>query len=70
MCTTYCTGDQQGALVGHRCFKVGTAKSTYGTGCFMLYNVGETLPQPSKTGMLSTVGYQLGNGKAPVYALE
>jgi len=65
-----CIGDQQGALVGHRCFKVGTAKSTYGTGCFMLYNVGETLPQPSKTGMLSTVGYQLGNGKPPVYALE
>ena len=64
------SGDQQGALVGHNCFKVGSAKSTYGTGCFMLYNVGTSVPPPSKTGLLSTVGYQLGEEEKPVYALE
>jgi len=67
---TGCIGDQQGALVGHNCFKVGSAKSTYGTGCFMLYNVGTSVPPPSKTGLLSTVGYQLGEEEKPVYALE
>lgn len=64
-----CLGDQQSALVGQKCLERGMAKSTYGTGCFVLYNTGET-PVPSKHGLLTTVGYQLGP-KAPVYyALE
>ena len=61
-------GDQQAALVGQTCFKAGEAKNTYGTGCFLLMNTG-TQPVPSKHGMLTTVGYRLGNQPA-VYALE
>ena len=61
-------GDQQAALVGQACFQQGEAKNTYGTGCFMLMNTGET-PYPSKCGLLTTVGYRFGQGK-PVYALE
>jgi len=61
-------GDQQAALVGQACFQPGEAKNTYGTGCFMLMNTGET-PYPSKCGLLTTVGYRFGQGKT-VYALE
>jgi glycerol kinase len=61
-------GDQQAALFGQACFKPGEAKNTYGTGCFMLMNVGEK-PVPSKCGLLTTVGYKIGN-KPAVYALE
>ncbi|WP_201863332.1 glycerol kinase GlpK [Microvirga soli] len=61
-------GDQQAALVGQACFKQGEAKNTYGTGCFMLMNTGET-PYPSKCGLLTTVGYRFGQAKT-VYALE
>jgi glycerol kinase len=61
-------GDQQAALVGQACFKPGEAKNTYGTGCFMLMNTGEK-PYPSVCGLLTTVGYRFGQGKA-VYALE
>ena len=61
-------GDQQAATVGQVCFSVGEAKNTYGTGNFMLLNTGET-PTPSKTGLLTTVCYKLGDA-APVYALE
>ena len=61
-------GDQQAALVGQACFQQGEAKNTYGTGCFMLMNTGET-PYPSKCGLLTTVGYRFGQEKA-VYALE
>jgi glycerol kinase len=61
-------GDQQAALVGQTCFSVGEAKNTYGTGCFMLLNTGTEIV-PSKSGLLTTVGYKLGNA-APVYALE
>ncbi|MFC4172023.1 glycerol kinase GlpK [Microvirga sp. GCM10011540] len=61
-------GDQQAALVGQACFGQGDAKNTYGTGCFMLMNTGET-PYPSKCGLLTTVGYRFGQGKT-VYALE
>lgn len=64
-----CLGDQQAALVGHQSFTAGTAKSTLGTGCFMLFNVGEKIVASSH-GLLSTVGYQLGPEEAPVYALE
>ncbi|CAL1547884.1 unnamed protein product [Lymnaea stagnalis] len=62
-------GDQQAALVGQSCFKVGQAKNTYGTGCFLLYNTGLT-PVESKTGLLTTVAYKLGKNKPAVYALE
>ncbi|MDP2777016.1 MAG: FGGY-family carbohydrate kinase, partial [Anaerolineales bacterium] len=61
-------GDQQAALFGQTCFKAGEAKNTYGTGCFMLMNTGEK-PVHSKAGLLTTLGYKLGNQKA-VYALE
>ncbi|WP_425234940.1 glycerol kinase GlpK [Ulvibacterium sp.] len=60
-------GDQQAALFGQGCFKKGTAKNTYGTGCFMLMNTGEN-PQFSKNGLLTTVAYGL-DGKVN-YALE
>ncbi|WP_201830556.1 glycerol kinase GlpK [Microvirga zambiensis] len=61
-------GDQQAALVGQACFQQGEAKNTYGTGCFMLMNTGET-PYSSKCGLLTTVSYRFGQEKA-VYALE
>jgi glycerol kinase len=61
-------GDQQAALFGQTCTKIGEAKNTYGTGCFMLLNTGEQ-PVKSKSGLLTTVGYKIGNEKA-VYALE
>jgi glycerol kinase len=61
-------GDQQAATVGQVCFSEGEAKNTYGTGNFMLLNTGKT-PMPSKTGLLTTVCYKLGDA-APVYALE
>ena len=61
-------GDQQAALVGQTCFSPGEAKNTYGTGCFMLLNTGTT-PVPSKSGLLTTLGYQFGDGPA-VYCLE
>lgn len=66
---TSCLGDQSASLVGHTAFDPGTAKNTYGTGCFLLYNVGEK-PVVSKHGLLATVGFQLGAGRRPVYALE
>jgi glycerol kinase len=61
-------GDQQGALVGQTCYSPGEAKNTYGTGCFMLLNTG-TAPVPSKSGLLTTLGYQMGSNPA-VYCLE
>ena len=61
-------GDQQAALFGQTCYSVGEAKNTYGTGCFMLLNTGEK-PVPSKSGLLTTLGYKIGDQKA-VYALE
>jgi glycerol kinase len=61
-------GDQQAALFGQTCFDVGEAKNTYGTGCFMLLNTGEK-PIPSKSGLLTTLGYKIGDQPA-VYALE
>ncbi len=61
-------GDQQAATVGQVCFGVGEAKNTYGTGNFLLLNVG-TKPIRSEHGLLSTVCYQFGDA-APVYALE
>ena len=61
-------GDQQAALVGQTCFKVGEAKNTYGTGCFMLLNTGEK-PIPSNNGLLTTLAYKM-DGQPAVYALE
>ncbi|MBR6459158.1 MAG: glycerol kinase GlpK [Actinomycetaceae bacterium] len=61
-------GDQQAATFGQACFKPGMAKNTYGTGCFMLMNVGEE-PRPSSHGLITTVCYKIGENK-PVYALE
>lgn len=61
-----CLGDQSAALVGQKGFEPGAAKNTYGTGCFLLYNVGEK-PVISTHGLLATVAYDFGK---PVYALE
>ncbi len=61
-------GDQHAALFGQTCFAPGEAKNTYGTGCFMLMNTGES-PVPSSNGLLTTMGYKIGEAE-PVYALE
>ena len=61
-------GDQQAALFGQVCFSPGMSKNTYGTGCFLLLNIGEKASQ-SENGLLTTVAYQRAD-KAPVYALE
>jgi len=61
-------GDQQAALYGQTCFSPGEAKNTYGTGCFMLLNTGTKIV-PSKSGLLTTLGYKIGD-KPAVYALE
>ena len=60
-------GDQQAALFGQTCFKEGMAKSTYGTGCFLMLNTGSRALK-SNSRLLTTVAYRL-NGK-PCYALE
>uniref|UniRef100_A0A1Y1KDG7 Probable glycerol kinase n=1 Tax=Photinus pyralis TaxID=7054 RepID=A0A1Y1KDG7_PHOPY len=64
-----CLGDQQAALVGQMCFQQGQAKSTYGTGCFLLYNTSTAIVQ-SNHGLLTTVAYQLGRDSPVFYALE
>ncbi|MBE6906322.1 MAG: glycerol kinase GlpK [Ruminococcaceae bacterium] len=60
-------GDQQAALFGQTCFSEGEAKNTYGTGCFLLMNTGDT-PCKSENGLLTTIAVGLG-GKVQ-YALE
>ncbi|MCW8109113.1 glycerol kinase GlpK [Alteromonas ponticola] len=60
-------GDQQAALIGQTCFEKGMAKSTYGTGCFMILNTGDQ-PLVSENRLLATVAYRL-NGKV-TYGLE
>jgi len=60
-------GDQQAALFGQACFEPGTAKNTYGTGCFMLLNTGAT-PVPSQKGLVTTIGWRI--GRETTYALE
>ena len=59
-------GDQQAALVGQACFEVGEAKCTYGTGSFILMNIGKE-PKPSKHGLITTLAYQRGNEVAYAY---
>ncbi len=61
-------GDQQAALFGQTCFEPGAAKNTYGTGCFLLMNVGAK-PQPSTNKLLCTAGWRRANGDR-AYALE
>jgi glycerol kinase len=60
-------GDQQAATFGQACFQVGTAKQTYGTGSFMLMNIGDK-PNLSKNGLLTTIAW--GIGGEVTYALE
>ncbi len=60
-------GDQQAALFGQACFEPGTAKNTYGTGCFLLLNTGRSAVASSR-GLLTTVAWQIGS--ETVYALE
>jgi glycerol kinase len=60
-------GDQQAALFGQACRRIGTAKNTYGTGSFVLLNTGERAPQPTE-GLLTTVAWGLADGAT--YALE
>ncbi|CEH34684.1 glycerol kinase GlpK [Romboutsia lituseburensis] len=62
-----CAGDQQAALFGQTCFEEGSAKNTYGTGCFMLMNTGEKMVE-SKNGLLTTIAWGV-DGKVE-YALE
>ena len=62
-------GDQQAALFGQGCFSPGETKVTYGTGAFVLMNVGATMPAPVE-GLLTTIAWDLGDGAGPVYALE
>jgi glycerol kinase len=61
-------GDQQAALFGQTCFSPGEGKCTYGTGNFLLVNTGGT-PVASQNGLLTTVGYRIGDQSA-IYALE
>ncbi len=61
-------GDQQAAIFGQTCYSVGEAKNTYGTGNFLLLNTG-TSPIQSKSGLLTTLGYKIGDQPA-VYCLE
>jgi glycerol kinase len=60
-------GDQQAATFGQACYKVGMAKNTYGTGCFMLMNTG-TKGVPSQNGLLTTIAW--GANNQTIYALE
>ncbi len=60
-------GDQQAALFGQACFETGDVKNTYGTGCFLLLNTGDT-PIPSRSGLVTTVAWGLGD--KVTYALE
>jgi len=61
-------GDQQAATFGQAAFEAGESKNTYGTGNFLIFNTGEEIIH-STNGLLTTVGYQLGDAK-PHYALE
>ncbi|RDY28906.1 glycerol kinase [Romboutsia weinsteinii] len=62
-----CAGDQQAALFGQTCFEEGTAKNTYGTGCFLLMNTGKNMVK-SKHGLLTTIAWGI-DGEIE-YALE
>lgn len=61
-------GDQQAALFGQACFDKGSSKCTFGTGSFILYNIGNQIKY-SSSGLLTTLAWEL-DGEKPVYALE
>lgn len=61
-------GDQQAALFGQTCFEVGDAKCTYGTGCFLLMNIGTEI-KISTNGLITTPAYKINNEKT-IFALE
>jgi glycerol kinase len=61
-------GDQQAALFGQACWDVGMAKNTYGTGSFLLMNLGPQCPEPAD-GLVTTIGWELADGQV-AYALE
>jgi glycerol kinase len=62
-------GDQQAATFGQACFRPGMAKNTYGTGCFLLLNTnGQAVP--SNSGLLTTIGWNLGSLRPTTYCLE
>jgi glycerol kinase len=62
-------GDQQAALFGQACFEPGMTKNTYGTGSFVLMNVGNECPEPVE-GLLTTVAWTLGPDQPATYAYE
>jgi len=62
-------GDQQAALFGQACFESGMTKNTYGTGSFVLMNIGSTLPEPVE-GLLTTVAWTVDGQPGATYALE
>ena len=62
-------GDQQAALFGQACFEPGMTKNTYGTGSFLLMNVGTQCPEPVE-GLLTTIGWTLGENEPATYAYE
>ncbi|CBK21942.2 uncharacterized protein [Blastocystis hominis] len=62
-------GDQQAALFGQTCFEAGEMKNTYGTGCFILMNTGDTIVD-SQNGLVTTVAYKIGATGHTCYALE
>ena len=62
-------GDQQAALFGQNCVRHGMVKNTYGTGCFMLMNVGTEVPVSTHK-LISTVAWQVGKASPREYALE
>jgi glycerol kinase len=64
-----CLGDQQAALLGQHCLAAGQTKATYGTGCFLLTNIG-TMPVISRHGLLTTVAFRLGPAQPAYYSLE
>ena len=64
---TAMAGDQHASLFGQACLKPGAIKNTYGTGCFMLMNIGDR-PVASKNGLLTTMAWRIGG--QPTYALE
>lgn len=65
-------GDQQASLIGQKCLEIGKIKASYGTGGFLMQNIGPTfknISNQAKENLLITVAYKLGN-EPPVYALE
>lgn len=62
-------GDQQAATFGQACFRPGMAKNTYGTGCFLLLNTDDKAV-PSNSGLLTTIGWDLGSQPSITYCLE